>query len=179
MLSDCIRWQPDGCKAAEDLMWTKVSRRYAGVGPPPQDDDFIKVAGTEVRTLLPACVSSLARLDCQLAPHGGLCVCVNLMQIQLSPALRINPVCGQCTQFELSCRPWYPAGFNAHHLVSNVLVFAHEHKTPGKASHLALATLPSCIAAHRPVTCALTASKHTLLRMLCCKPCGQFGPSAQ
>ncbi len=36
-----------------------------------------------------------------------------------------------CAQFELSCRPWYPAGFNAHHLVSNVLVFAHEHKTPG------------------------------------------------
>lgn len=35
------------------------------------------------------------------------------------------------TGFELSCRPWYPAGFNAHHLVSNVLVFAHEHRTPG------------------------------------------------
>mmetsp|Transcript_10777 Transcript_10777/g.32342 ORF Transcript_10777/g.32342 Transcript_10777/m.32342 type:complete len:600 (-) Transcript_10777:893-2692(-) len=54
--------------------------RYGGVAPPPQDNDFVKVTGTE---------------------------------------------------FELSCRPWYPAGFNAHHLVSNVLVFAHEHRTPG------------------------------------------------
>ena len=46
---------------------------------------------------------------------------------------------GCIAQFELSCRPWYPAGFNAHHLVSNVLVFAHEHKTPGKTVSLVYA----------------------------------------
>ena len=49
-------------------------------------------------------------------------------------------------QFELSCRPWYPAGFNAHHLVSNTLVYAHEHKTPGA-----------------PLSSALLASGHGVL----------------
>ncbi len=34
-------------------------------------------------------------------------------------------------QFEADCRPFLVAGFNAHHLVTNVLVLPHNHKTPG------------------------------------------------
>lgn len=36
-----------------------------------------------------------------------------------------------CAQFDADCRPFTVAGFNAHHLVTNVLVLPHNHKTPG------------------------------------------------
>lgn len=38
-------------------------------------------------------------------------------------------------QFDADCRPFTVAGFNAHHLVTNVLVLPHNHKTPGALRH--------------------------------------------
>jgi len=38
-------------------------------------------------------------------------------------------------QFDADCRPFLIAGFNAHHLVTNVLVLPTNHRTPGEPSH--------------------------------------------
>lgn len=41
--------------------------------------------------------------------------------------------CYAALQFDADCRPFLIAGFNAHHLVTNVLVLPTNHRTPGAA----------------------------------------------
>ena len=41
--------------------------------------------------------------------------------------------CRAVLQFDADCRPFLIAGFNAHHLVTNVLVLPTNHRTPGAA----------------------------------------------
>lgn len=43
-------------------------------------------------------------------------------------------------QFDADCRPFLIAGFNAHHLVTNVLVLPTNHRTPGTAVCAGFAT---------------------------------------
>lgn len=45
-------------------------------------------------------------------------------------------------QFELECRPFYIAGFNAHDLVPKSLATPSEHKTEGESLRLTLTFYP-------------------------------------
>jgi hypothetical protein len=40
--------------------------------------------------------------------------------------------CCARSQFELDCRPFYVAGFNAHDLMPKALATPEDHKTTGK-----------------------------------------------